>query len=309
MKNPPLITIQLIHIYGPLKGEIQEFSAYPITIGRHQSCTLRFPADLVCISRKHAEIRREGNQFKISDFSANGTFLNGKKVKEAFLNNGDVLEITEGGPKFSFLTTIAEAARQVRGNSPLREATEHIPEEKHRTEEDYPRMPQLAGTESADIFPPAENTDVELPSRKVKAQLIIQYGPSIRSFKELPISIGKNPNCDFVLSHNAIIDRHAEVFFYQDQYWIKDLTGQNIIQKNDVFIEFQTPLDPDDKFSLGPQGPVFRFLGEGRFAEMAETPPETPSTAREKNEISAKNAVRSTGKNRGTFLSKLKKKF
>ncbi len=109
MKRPPVIVVQLIHIQGPLKGEIQDFSESAILIGRLPSCHLRFPNDLAYISRKHAEIVREGNQFKLIDHSANGTFVNGKKVKETYLKDGDVLTFSEGGPKVSFLTQMKES--------------------------------------------------------------------------------------------------------------------------------------------------------------------------------------------------------
>jgi len=89
MKRPPIIVIQLVHILGPLKGEIQEFIEPPISIGRHPGCHVRFPADLAPVSRKHAEITREGNQFKLIDHSANGTFVNGKQVKEVLLKDGN----------------------------------------------------------------------------------------------------------------------------------------------------------------------------------------------------------------------------
>jgi len=108
MKRPPIIVIQLVHIVGPLKGEIQEFIEPAISIGRHPSCQVRFPADLATVSRKHAEITREGNQFKVIDHSANGTFVNGKQVKESLLKDGDVLEFSKGGPKVSFLTQMKE---------------------------------------------------------------------------------------------------------------------------------------------------------------------------------------------------------
>jgi len=77
------IVAQLVHISGPLKGKIQEFSEPEIAIGRHPSCAVRFPADLVLISRNHARVIREGNTFKLVDSSTNGTFVNGKRVKEA----------------------------------------------------------------------------------------------------------------------------------------------------------------------------------------------------------------------------------
>jgi len=65
MKQALNIIVQLVHIYGPMKGEIQEFSCHDITIGRHTPplCDLQFPKDQVAISRNHARITRDGNRF------------------------------------------------------------------------------------------------------------------------------------------------------------------------------------------------------------------------------------------------------
>jgi len=54
--------VQLVHIQGPFKGEIQEFGGDQITTGRNPQCTLKFPPDLAIVSRNHAEIVREGEQ-------------------------------------------------------------------------------------------------------------------------------------------------------------------------------------------------------------------------------------------------------
>ena len=41
MKGPPVIVVQLVHLHGPLRGEIQEFTGEAITIGRHPESLLR----------------------------------------------------------------------------------------------------------------------------------------------------------------------------------------------------------------------------------------------------------------------------
>ena len=73
MPQMPNITIQLVHIQGPLKGQIQDFSEFPVHIGRHSTCQVRFEKDLTTISRRHARIDRQGNRFRIID--ANEAFL------------------------------------------------------------------------------------------------------------------------------------------------------------------------------------------------------------------------------------------
>ena len=53
------------------------------------------------MSRRHAEVRRQGNGFVVVDLgSTNGTRVNGAGVKERRLTDGD--EITVGGTKIRF---------------------------------------------------------------------------------------------------------------------------------------------------------------------------------------------------------------
>ena len=269
MKRPPVIVIQLVHISGPLKGEIQEFTEPLITIGRHPSCQLRFPAEITGISRKHADIVREGNQFKVTDHSTNGTFVNGKKIQEVVLKNGDVLAFSEGGPKVSFLTQMREGLPEVEKAAPQR-----LPEEVRLTPEPERVQPsremRRPDPPAQDLLRPRIERTEEAAPRNVKVPLIIQYGPTLRSYKELPITLGKNPKCDFIIDHPAIFDHHAQIFFSQNQYWIKDLTGQKAVQINRMPLSSETPLKLNDDVSLSSRGPVFRFLGEGRLAEISE---------------------------------------
>ncbi len=260
MKGPPVIVVQLVHLHGPMRGEIQEFTAEAITIGRHPESLLRFPADLGIVSRRHAEIIREGNRFKLIDLSTNGTLVNGKKVKEIFLKDGDVLTFAEGGPKVSFLTQMKEESTQARP----------IPGPKPQPvagEAPSPPMPREAP-------PPPPRPVVEeptpIPVPTVNMPVVFQYGPTLRSFKQLPITLGKHPNCQLTLDHPGILDMHAQVFYSLDQYWVKDLTGKGMVLVNGQSVRLQTALNPNDLMSLSPQGPVFRFLGQGRFAEAEE---------------------------------------
>jgi pSer/pThr/pTyr-binding forkhead associated (FHA) protein len=106
MPQVPNISVQLIHIQGPLKGQIQDFSQFPVKIGRHSSCQVRFDKDLTTISRRHARIERHGNRFRIIDASTNGTYVNGKRIADVYLRDGDVITFSDNGPKASFLTKI-----------------------------------------------------------------------------------------------------------------------------------------------------------------------------------------------------------
>lgn len=62
------------------------------TIGRDESCAVYIDADKV--SRRHAELQRQGDAFLLKDLnSTNGTWMQGEKVDERRLQDGDLLSI------------------------------------------------------------------------------------------------------------------------------------------------------------------------------------------------------------------------
>ena len=251
----------MVHIQGPMKGQIQEFSCDTVFIGRHSSCDVQFPKDLDILSRKHARIIREGNRFKLIDQSTNGTFINGKQVQEAYLKDGDILLFADGGPKVSFLTKLGESP------APIHQ-TAKIP-----AVQAAPPQPVDSQTPTTPLSLPPETPAAEIKIERTQMPLIIQYGPTIRTFKELPVTIGRNPACDFSIDHPGLLDQHVQFFFSQGQYGVKDLTGKNQVTINGSPVNFQAELLPECRVSLSSSGPSFRFMGAGRLAEIEETPP------------------------------------
>ncbi|GAB4229385.1 MAG: hypothetical protein OHK0028_03480 [Deltaproteobacteria bacterium] len=254
-----------------MKGRIQEFVEGSILVGRHPSCQVRFPADLTVLSRTHAEIVREGNQFRLVDKSTNGTFVNGKRVTETFLKSGDVLAFAEGGPKVSFLTEVKEAP--VVGVAPPLDPPQ-VPPAPRAPE---PRPPGIPRAQTVPPAAPAPREERAAPSPpqpvgKTKTSMILQIGPTLRSFKEMPVTIGSGTKCELVLPFPGIQEAHAQVFFAQNRYWVKDLTGLGVVTVGGRPVGTQVPLDLQDELSLGPRGPVFRFMGDGRFAEVVASP-------------------------------------
>lgn len=275
MKQPPVITVQLVHLHGPMKGQIQEYELDHIAVGRHPSCQLRFPADLAIISRMHAEILRDGNRFKLVDHSANGTFVNGKRVSEVYLQSGDVLAFAEGGPKVSFLIQMKEERLDAPEGRP-----EGAPVAAPAASPQPAKKPAAVHVPATPAVEQPRVIKAEAPSEvpTVNAPMVFQYGPTLRSFKQVPVTVGKHPNCQMVINHPAVHDMHAQFFFHQNSYWVKDLTGRGQVLINGQAISLQSPLNMNDLVTLGTDGPAFRFLGEGRMAEAeAPTPEQSPA--------------------------------
>jgi hypothetical protein len=80
-------------------GRRVEIGETPLVVGRMPECDVALSD--ANVSRRHAEVRRQGNGFVVVDLgSTNGTRVNGAQVKERLLNNGD--EITVGATKLRF---------------------------------------------------------------------------------------------------------------------------------------------------------------------------------------------------------------
>jgi pSer/pThr/pTyr-binding forkhead associated (FHA) protein len=89
----------LIVVRGPIAGSRLALTKDLTTAGRHPKSDLFL--DDVTVSRRHAELVRSGDGFVLRDVgSLNGTYLNGERVDEAPLANGD--EIQVGRYKLAF---------------------------------------------------------------------------------------------------------------------------------------------------------------------------------------------------------------
>ena len=298
MKTAPAIIVQLIHIEGPMKGQILELSEHEINIGRHPSCQLKFPPDFNIVSRKHATITREGNRFKLTDHSSNGTIVNGRRIKETYLKDGDVLTISEGGPKISFLTRMGEPSPIPQTQEPPSPSPSPSPEEKIVV----PPVQEEAQRPSPQ--PPPVSLEPAAPIQKTSEPLIIQYGPTLRSF-DMPLKIGKHPDSNFLIDQAEILDFHAEIFFSDEQYWVRDLTGQQMVTINNIPVGEGAAFRQNDELAMGSSGPFFQFLGNGRLSEVEKTAAEAgPDGQNFEEQISEKSAMDEALKKPMSFLKK-----
>ena len=77
---------------GPTAGARYLLAHDVTTVGRHPEADIFF--DDVTVSRRHAEIIREGRRFEIVDQrSLNGTYVNGERVDRSALSDGFELRV------------------------------------------------------------------------------------------------------------------------------------------------------------------------------------------------------------------------
>ena len=124
---------------------------------------------------------------------------------------------------------------------------------------------------------------MEIPVISTNAPLVIQFGPTLQSYNLLPVTIGTDADCDFVIANSALAGRHVQIFFNEDNYYAKDLTGRSMVAINGRPVGGQSVLAQGAELSLTDRGPKFKFLGGGRLAEI----PDVASDALEKTDAKA----------------------
>jgi serine/threonine protein kinase len=98
-------------IAGPDKGQFYRlFEGHPLLLGRSRHAFS--PLKDLQVSRVHCEVELEDGQVHATDMeSGGGTFLNGKRIQEDYLKNGDVLLIGQTQLQLHIDAEDAAAAR------------------------------------------------------------------------------------------------------------------------------------------------------------------------------------------------------
>ncbi|MCL5073401.1 MAG: FHA domain-containing protein [Actinobacteria bacterium] len=103
LKKIPKNKSGIIIIKGPNIGDKFYLTKDKFSIGRSSDSDILL--DDITVSRQHAIIEKNNEEFILRDLgSLNGTYINGKIINEAKLNNGDKLQI--GKYIFLFFSTI-----------------------------------------------------------------------------------------------------------------------------------------------------------------------------------------------------------
>jgi pSer/pThr/pTyr-binding forkhead associated (FHA) protein len=89
---------------GPNAGKRLPLTQFPVTVGRDAANTIVVEDDEV--SRFHLRIKRRGRLYICEDLeSKNGTFINGDRILNSIVQNGD--KILVGSVEFQFVASEA----------------------------------------------------------------------------------------------------------------------------------------------------------------------------------------------------------
>jgi tetratricopeptide (TPR) repeat protein len=111
-----------IHLSENNESRIIALESPKFTIGRGPENSLCLPSSVV--SRLHAEVIRLGQDFVLRDLgSTNGSYLNGKRITESMLSDGDQIRFGSNGPEMTFQLIENESGQVISLASPPKNAT------------------------------------------------------------------------------------------------------------------------------------------------------------------------------------------
>lgn len=86
-------------------GESQKIIIDQIELGRDSSCQVRYDESFETVSRKHAAIVRDGQNWQLVNLSnSNPTLVNGQPIQGSYyLQSGDEIQLSVGGPRLGFI--------------------------------------------------------------------------------------------------------------------------------------------------------------------------------------------------------------
>lgn len=206
-----------------------------IVIGRDaRSCDVAFDKDrFPMVSRRHAELRRDGAKWLIADLdSTYGTYVGGRPVtRPTQVSAGDEIQLGTGGPLLRVVWFEASSATAAEGI--LRRADKNVREA--AVEDNRPTVAVLDFVDSS--------------------------RPDVTISKNL-IWLGRESGCDIVFDASAatVSRKHAFIEFSGGEYFITDNNSFNGTLVNERRITSAARLFDNDRIRLGVGGPLIRIV-------------------------------------------------
>lgn len=110
------ISLHITRTNGFGRGKTEDFSNATVTLGTDATCSMRFDSTWDrTVSSRHATLKWDGNALWIEDTSAQGTFIDGRKIAgREILKPGAKLELGKTGPVLKLeWEAVPDAATQV----------------------------------------------------------------------------------------------------------------------------------------------------------------------------------------------------
>lgn len=210
-------------------------------LGRDPEGEVVIDAAAAVVSRRHAEIKKTGDQFVISDLkSFNGTLVGGKRITETVpLFDGDEIQLGAGGPQLR-LTDPAHPASSRSSSGALTPSQQAIPSPFGQVAPMAGRTIVSTGTGSLQSTTP--------PPGSSQPQLLTR-----RSFDARPqLTVGRADDNDLRLDGLQISNHHARFARSNGTVTVEDAGSTNGVYVNGERITARRPVQLSDVIQIGP---------------------------------------------------------
>lgn len=192
-----------------------------IWLGRDKSCDVILDSKAAMVSRKHAEITRQGNSFVVTDNkSFNGTLVNKQRISVSTpLYHGDEIQLGMGGPvlRFNLPQQVAPKGASMPGQRAVA-ADQSVVLQNSFIEETGPKTMVYKG----------DVVEKLVAEKKGKPELLMSLAFGGKS----ELTIGRSDNSDISLDGLGISNRHARLLQTGNGIVIEDLNSTNGVYIN-----------------------------------------------------------------------------
>jgi len=219
-----------------LKGEVTR-------IGRDPEGEVVIDVAAAVVSRRHAEIRKDGAQYSITDLkSFNGTLVNGQRITGAVtLFDGDQIQLGVGGPELRLIDPAhpAPSHRAIQPGAPT-PSQQLIPSA-------FGQIAAMANRETI-VATGSSTSRPAAPPDASQPQLLARL-----SFDKRPqLSVGRAADNDLRLDGLQISNHHARFARANGGVAVEDAGSTNGVYVNGERITSKRPVQPSDVIQIGP---------------------------------------------------------
>ncbi len=210
-----------------------------IWIGRDPACDVIFEASAIMVSRKHAEIVNQNNNYILKDNkSFNGTLLNGQRITTPLpVYHNDKIQLGHSGPVLKFISPERIAPQGIDLAAQRSVVLNQTP--------NLPKASQEIGSATMvfNMGKVPQKTDV---SKAAQPQLLMQL--SFGDKQEL--TVGRSEDNDIQLDGLQISNKHARILKTNNGITVEDLNSTNGIYVNGKSV-YRQQIQSDDAIQIG----------------------------------------------------------
>lgn len=235
VQRKPFETAKLNFAQDPSKAPFV-LSKPSVWLGREPACDIVFDSSSGTVSRKHAEIKVENENYVIVDNNSfNGTLVNEQRITTPVpLYHNDEIQLGIGGPVLKFIspTRPAPAGADLAGQRSVQSLS-------------APQIPEAASPKTIVLSKGSSLPNIETHSSSEPQLLMsVSFGPKNE------LSIGRDDSNDITLDGLQISKRHARLIRSHGEIVIDDLGSTNGVYINGARVSRQA-LHPQDSAQVG----------------------------------------------------------